>query len=255
MKNLVDKIKKKDKVSLAKGITLIESEKKSDLKYKIELLNYLKSVNNTIRIGVTGPPGIGKSTFINQIGYYFLKKKQRVAVIAVDPSSASSKGSILGDKMRMHLLNNNKNAFVRPSPSKNKNSAIDFETLCSINLCELAEFDVILIETVGSGQLEYNISKITDLLIYLDIANTGDELQARDVMLTSRVIPLENGFADLAVGEFTMIGLIKNPIDAAVPIALFIVYPTNFNIGTFIIAPPIPIKEDINPTMKPKTVL
>ena len=178
MKNLVDKIKKKDKVSLAKGITLIESEKKSDLKYKIELLNYLKSVNNTMRIGVTGPPGICKSTFINQIGYYFLKKKHRVAVIAVDPSSASSKGSILGDKMRMHLLNNNKNAFVRPSPSKNKNSAIDFETLCSINLCELAEFDVILIETVGSGQLEYNISKITDLLIYLDIANTGDEIQA-----------------------------------------------------------------------------
>ena len=178
MKNLADKIKKKDKVSLAKGITLIESEKKSDLKYKIELLNYLKSVNNTIRIGVTGPPGIGKSTFINQIGYYFLKKKHRVAVIAVDPSSASSKGSILGDKMRMHLLNNNKNAFVRPSPSKNKNSAIDFETLCSINLCELAEFDVILIETVGSGQLEYNISKITDFLIYLNIANTGDEIQA-----------------------------------------------------------------------------
>ncbi len=178
MKNLVDKIKKKDKVSLAKGITLIESEKKSDLKYKIELLNYLKSVNNTMRIGVTGPPGVGKSTFINQIGYYFLKKKHRVAVIAVDPSSATSKGSILGDKMRMHLLNNNKKAFVRPSPSKNKNSAIDFETLCSINLCELAEFDVILIETVGSGQLEYNISKISDLLIYLDIANAGDEIQA-----------------------------------------------------------------------------
>ena len=178
MKNLVDKIKKKDEVSLAKGITLIESEKKSDLKYKIELLNYLKSVNNTMRIGVTGPPGVGKSTFINQIGYYFLKKKHRVAVIAVDPSSAISKGSILGDKMRMHFLNNNKNAFVRPSPSKNKNSAIDFETLCSINLCELAEFDVILIETVGSGQLEYNISKITDFLIYLNIANTGDEIQA-----------------------------------------------------------------------------
>ena len=95
MKNLIDKIKK-DKVSLAKGITLIESEKKSDLKYKIELLNYLKSVNNTMRIGVTGPPGVGKSTFINQIGYYFLKKKHRVAVIAVDPSSAISKGSILG---------------------------------------------------------------------------------------------------------------------------------------------------------------
>ena len=178
MKNLVDKIKKKDEVSLAKGITLIESEKKSDLKYKIELLNYLKSVNNTMRIGVTGPPGVGKSTFINQIGYYFLKKKHRVAVIAVDPSSAISKGSILGDKMRMHFLNNNKNAFVRPSPSKNKNSAIDFETLCSINLCELAEFDVILIETVGSGQLEYNISKITDFLIYLNKANTGDEIQA-----------------------------------------------------------------------------
>ena len=178
MKNLIDKIKKKDGVALAKGITLIESEKKSDLKYKIELLNYLKSVNNTMRIGVTGPPGVGKSTFINQIGYYFLKKKHRVAVIAVDPSSAISKGSILGDKMRMHFLNNNKNAFVRPSPSKNKNSAIDFETLCSINLCELAKFDVILIETVGSGQLEFNISKITDLLIYLNIANTGDEIQA-----------------------------------------------------------------------------
>jgi LAO/AO transport system kinase len=131
-----------------------------------------------MRIGVTGPPGVGKSTFINQIGYYFLKKKHRVAVIAVDPSSAISKGSILGDKMRMHFLNNNKNAFVRPSPSKNKNSAIDFETLCSINLCELAEFDIVLIETVGSGQLEYNISKISDFLIYLNIANTGDEIQA-----------------------------------------------------------------------------
>ena len=178
MKDLVDKIKNRDGIALAKGITFIESEKKSDLQHKIELLNCLKSENNTMRIGVTGPPGVGKSTFINQIGHYFLKKKHRVAVIAIDPSSALSKGSILGDKMRMHFLNNNNNAFVRPSPSKNKNSAIDFETLCSVNLCELAEFDVILIETVGSGQLEYNISKITDLLIYLNIANTGDEIQA-----------------------------------------------------------------------------
>ena len=192
MKNLVDKIKKKDGIALAKGITFIESERKSDLQHKIELLKCLKSVNNTMRIGVTGPPGVGKSTFINQIGYYFLKKKHRVAVIAVDPSSAVSKGSILGDKMRMHFLNNNKNAFVRPSPSKNKNSAIDFETLCSINLCELAEFDVILIETVGSGQLEYNISKLTDFLIYLNIANTGDEIQAmkKGIMEISDIIAI-----------------------------------------------------------------
>ena len=163
---------------LGRAITLIESTKKSDQLQALKLIQYcLPYAGNSIRIGITGPPGVGKSTFIEAFGNYLISLGKKVAVLAIDPSSSVNKGSILGDKTRMEKLATNTNAFIRPSPAGNTLGGVAQMTKESITLCEAAGFDVILVETVGVGQSETLVYSLTDFFLLLYLAGSGDELQ------------------------------------------------------------------------------
>lgn len=177
------KVNEKDILSgnrraLAKAITLIES-KRDDHRIKgQELLEkVLPSSGNSIRIGITGTPGVGKSTFIESFGLYLISKGHKVAVLAVDPSSPISGGSIMGDKTRMEMLSQNENAFIRPSPSSGSLGGVAGKTRETALLCEAAGYDVILIETVGVGQSEFEVASMVDFFLVLMLPNAGDELQ------------------------------------------------------------------------------
>jgi len=163
---------------LSRAITLIEStNKEHQKKANIILEQCLPFANSSIRIGITGVPGVGKSTFIEALGKYLTNNNKKVAVLAVDPSSSLNKGSILGDKTRMEELVNNKNAFIRPSPSGASLGGVAQKTRESIILCEAAGFDTIIIETVGVGQSETAVHSMVDFFLLLKIAGAGDELQ------------------------------------------------------------------------------
>ena len=176
--NLSQEIIKGDRTALAKGITLIESTLPKD---KIKAQEVLKSCihksGNSIRIGVTGVPGVGKSTFIETFGLLLTSKGHKVAVLAIDPSSERTYGSILGDKNRMNKLATNSNAFIRPSPSSGTLGGVTDKTRDSIILCEAAGFDIILIETVGVGQSETTVKNLVDFFLLLMLSGAGDELQ------------------------------------------------------------------------------
>ena len=163
---------------LSRAITLIESSnKKHQEKANIILNECLPHANKSIRIGITGVPGVGKSTFIEALGIQLTEKNKKVAVLAIDPSSSINKGSILGDKTRMEELVNDKNAFIRPSPSGSSLGGVAQKTRESIILCEAAGFDTIIIETVGVGQSETMVHSMVDFFLLLKIAGAGDELQ------------------------------------------------------------------------------
>ena len=162
---------------LAKAITLIESSLEKDKEKAIQLIDKcIPFSGKSIRIGISGTPGVGKSTFIEKLGFY-LKKKYKIAILAIDPSSNISKGSILGDKTRMNQLTNAKNIFIRPSPSRGQLGGVCNHTRDSIILCEAAGFNIILIETVGVGQSEVMVEQMTDYFIYMTLCQNGDELQ------------------------------------------------------------------------------
>ena len=153
--NLSQKILKGNITALGKGITLIESTLKEDQAKAQNLLSEcLPKSGNSIRIGITGVPGVGKSTFIETFGKLLTRQQKKVAVLAIDPTSEKTKGSILGDKSRMPTLSAEKNAFIRPSPSGGTLGGVANKTRESIILCEAAGFEIILIETVGVGQSE-----------------------------------------------------------------------------------------------------
>jgi LAO/AO transport system kinase len=176
--DLFKEILKGNKVALAKGITLLESSLETDIISSQELISdCLPHSGDSIRIGITGVPGVGKSTFIETFGEILTDKGQKVAVLAIDPTSEKTHGSILGDKSRMNKLAVDKNAFIRPSPSSGTLGGISSKTRDSIILCEAAGFDVILIETVGVGQSETTVSTICDFFLLLMLAGAGDELQ------------------------------------------------------------------------------
>lgn len=165
-------------ILLSKTITLIESTLKSDIEKGNEVLQQcLKKKNNSIRVGITGVPGVGKSTFIESLGKQLIESGNKVAVLAVDPTSSQSKGSILGDKTRMESLVREKNAFIRPSPSSKSLGGVARKTREAIILCEAAGYNIILIETVGVGQSEIAVHGMTDFFLLLKIAGAGDELQ------------------------------------------------------------------------------
>lgn len=177
-KEIFRKIKSGDKSGLAEGITLIESVKPADIIKSQELLKLaLPLSGNSIRIGITGVPGVGKSTFIESFGMYLINQGKKVAVLAIDPSSEKSGGSILGDKTRMTSLSTNEKAFIRPSASAGSLGGVARKTRESILLCEAAGFDVILIETVGVGQSEIAVHSMSDFFLLLMLAGAGDELQ------------------------------------------------------------------------------
>lgn len=167
-----------DRRSLAKAITLVESSKTEHRKEAHKLLEeLLPHTGKSYRIGITGTPGVGKSTFIESFGEYLISKGQKVAVLAVDPTSPMTGGSILGDKTRMEKLANNENAFVRPTPSGGNLGGVATNTRETILLCEAAGFDTILVETVGVGQSEFQVSDMVDFFMVLLLPNAGDELQ------------------------------------------------------------------------------
>lgn len=171
-------IKKSNIVLLSQAITLCESTKSEDLKIAEEILAATDAYpKHSIRIGITGSPGVGKSTFIESIGMHLLKQGKKVAVLAVDPSSQLSKGSILGDKTRMTLLSKQENAFIRPTAAGDQLGGVSKTTQESISLCEMAGFDVIIVETVGVGQSEIMVHSMTDIFILLIQPGAGDELQ------------------------------------------------------------------------------
>ncbi|NER16035.1 methylmalonyl Co-A mutase-associated GTPase MeaB [Spongiivirga citrea] len=164
--------------ALSRGITLVESENSNHQQQAEQLIEYcLPHANKSVRIGITGVPGVGKSTFIEAFGNHLTSLNKKVAVLAVDPSSSISKGSILGDKTRMEDLVKNKNAFIRPSPSGDSLGGVAKKTRESIILCEAAGFDTILIETVGVGQSETAVHSMVDFFLLLKLAGAGDELQ------------------------------------------------------------------------------
>ena len=163
---------------LSKAITLVESTNAKHQQKANEILERcLPHANNSVRIGITGVPGVGKSTFIESFGKYLTAQGKKVAVLAVDPSSSVNKGSILGDKTRMEALVTDTNAFIRPSPSGTSLGGVAQKTRESIILCEAAGFDTIIIETVGVGQSETVVHSMVDFFLLLKLAGAGDELQ------------------------------------------------------------------------------
>ena len=167
-----------DRAALARAITLVESAAPQHHESTQSLLaQLLPHAGNSIRIGITGPPGAGKSSFIETFGSYLTERGHQVAVLAVDPSSSLTRGSILGDKTRMERLSRDKNAFIRPSPTSGVLGGVAGKTREAILLCEAAGYDVILVETVGTGQSEVALRSMVDFLLLLLITGAGDELQ------------------------------------------------------------------------------
>ncbi len=167
-----------DRAVLARAITLVESSRREDRELARQLLRRLAApAAESHRIGISGVPGVGKSTFIEAFGSQLTAHGHRVAVLAVDPSSALSGGSILGDKTRMQQLARDPNAFVRPSPAAGALGGVARHTREAITLCEAAGFDVVLVETVGVGQSETMVADMVDFFLVLMLAGGGDELQ------------------------------------------------------------------------------
>ncbi|MCX2720449.1 methylmalonyl Co-A mutase-associated GTPase MeaB [Poritiphilus sp. M415] len=167
-----------NKTLLARGITLIESRRTADHTLAQELIERcLPKINKSIRIGITGVPGVGKSTFIERLGKLITGMGKKVAVLAVDPSSSVTRGSILGDKTRMLELSKDPDAFIRPSPTGESLGGVARKTRESVILCEAAGYEVILIETVGVGQSETAVHSMVDFFLLLKLAGAGDELQ------------------------------------------------------------------------------
>ena len=163
---------------LSRAITLIESKNPTHKKKATSIIDQcLPFANKSIRIGITGIPGVGKSTFIEAFGKYYTSKSHKVAVLAIDPTSSINKGSILGDKTRMEELVKDPNAFIRPTPSGDSLGGVAQKTRETIILCEAAGFDIIFIETVGVGQGEIAVHSMVDFFLLLQIAGAGDELQ------------------------------------------------------------------------------
>lgn len=172
-------LQKGQRDALAHGITMIESTLQPDKQKAQALLKLCQSKHPspTIRIGITGVPGVGKSSFIEVFGLWLIKQGKKVAILAIDPSSATNAGSILGDKTRMNLLSMHPDAFIRPSPAGSSLGGVARKTRESILLCEAAGYDVILIETVGVGQSEGVVHSMVDFFLLLMLSGAGDELQ------------------------------------------------------------------------------
>lgn len=171
-------IQQGNRMLLGKAITLCESTLPQHRALALEVLKLcLPQAGKSIRVGITGVPGVGKSTFIEALGTYLINQGHKVAVLAVDPSSARTGGSIMGDKTRMETLSVNPQAFVRPSPSAGNLGGVAARTRECIVLCEAAGYDIILVETVGVGQSETEVKAMTDFFLLLMLAGAGDELQ------------------------------------------------------------------------------
>jgi LAO/AO transport system kinase len=176
--SLAEKLRAGDRAALARAITLVESVRRDHQRQARELVQrLLPHTGRAMRVGVTGVPGVGKSTTIDTLGHNLTQAGQKVAVLAVDPSSTRTGGSILGDKTRMAKLAAERNAFIRPSPSSGTLGGVAAKTRETMLLCEAAGFDVVIVETVGIGQSETTVADMTDFFLVLMLPGAGDELQ------------------------------------------------------------------------------
>lgn len=196
---LIDAISSGDKIALSRAITLVESTNPEHYQKATQVINgCLPYANNSIRIGITGVPGVGKSTFIEAFGKHLTSIGKKVAVLAIDPSSTISHGSILGDKTRMEELVKDKNAYIRPSASGETLGGVARKTRESIILCEACGFDVVIIETVGVGQSETAVHSMVDFFLLLKLSGAGDELQGikRGIMEMADAIVINKADGD-----------------------------------------------------------
>ncbi len=196
---LAARVAQGERRALARAITLVESARADHREQAQQLLDALPQGRAALRIGLSGTPGVGKSTFIESFGIMLTGQGLRVAVLAVDPSSARSGGSILGDKTRMDRLSRDPNAFIRPSPSQSHLGGVARRTRDVVRLCEGAGFDVVLIETVGVGQSETVVAQVADLFLLLLAPAGGDELQGvkRGIMEIADMILVNKADGDL----------------------------------------------------------
>src|SRR4051812_8510383 len=197
---LAEAVLRGDRRALARAITLIESTRGSDrTKAEALLTSLLPHTGRGMRIGISGPPGVGKSTFIEAFGAHVIGKRHRLAVLAVDPSSRRSGGSILGDKTRMEQLARNPDAFIRPSPAGETLGGVARRTREAVLLVEAAGFDLVLVETVGVGQSETAVAEMVDLFVLLISPGGGDELQGlkRGVMELADIVLITKADGDL----------------------------------------------------------
>jgi LAO/AO transport system kinase len=199
--DLADKIRSGDRRALARGITLVESRRADHRLAAEKLLDLLlPKTGRSVRLGISGPPGVGKSTFIESFGQYLIGEGHKVAVLAIDPSSKISGGSILGDKTRMTELSRRKEAFIRPSPAGETLGGVARRTREAMLLCEAAGFDVVIVETVGVGQSETAVAEMTDMFLLLLSPGGGDDLQGvkRGVMELADLLIVNKADGDLA---------------------------------------------------------
>jgi LAO/AO transport system kinase len=208
---LVEGILQGNRRALARGITLVESTRADHREQANELLEKLNPyTGNSVRLGITGVPGVGKSTFIEVFGTHVIEKGHRVAVLAVDPTSSISGGSILGDKTRMEQLSRNDRAFIRPSPAGKTLGGVARRTRETMLLCEAAGFDVVIVETVGVGQSETMVSEMTDMFMLLLLPGGGDELQGMkrgitelaDLILVNKADGEQKNLANHTVSDY-----------------------------------------------------
>jgi LAO/AO transport system kinase len=212
---LAERVVSADRRALAKAITLIESTRADHRAQADALLNtLLPHTGQSLRIGISGVPGVGKSTFIETLGLHLIAQGHRVAVLAVDPSSTLSGGSILGDKTRMEKLSVNDAAFIRPTPTSGALGGVAERTREALLLCEAAGFDVVIVETVGVGQSETAVAGMTDLFVLLQLPNAGDDLQAikRGVMELADLVVINKADLDADAATRAMANISDVPV-------------------------------------------
>ena len=201
MSELSEAIRAGDRRALARAITLVESTRPDHREEAVALLEeLLPATGGSVRVGISGAPGAGKSTFIEALGLYLVEHQHRLAVLAVDPSSSRSGGSILGDKTRMERLSRDTDAFIRPSPSGGTLGGVARRTREALLLCEAAGHDVVLVETVGVGQSEVAVAGMVDVFVLLLSPGTGDDLQGvkRGIVELADVVVVNKADGDLA---------------------------------------------------------
>ncbi len=206
VEELVDGVVRGNRVMLSRAITLVESSRFDHARKAQQVIEQcLPHSGKSVRIGITGVPGAGKSTLIEALGKMLTALNHKVAVLAIDPSSERSKGSILGDKTRMEELSTDPNAFIRPSPSAGSLGGVARKTREIITLCEAAGFDVVIVETVGVGQSEVAAHSMVDFFLLLQLANTGDELQGikRGIMEMADMIAINKCDIDSAKSKLS----------------------------------------------------